>query len=77
MKGRIPVRFAPILFGAMLSAIMVAVVTAVVLLLNRGLTADFAVRWLKSFLSTWPIAFPTVMIVAPAVRRWVSYLTST
>jgi hypothetical protein len=77
MKGRIPVRFAPILFGAMLSAIMVSVVTAVVLLVNRGLAADFAVRWLKSFLTTWPIAFPTVLIVAPTVRRWVTYLTST
>ena len=76
MKGRIPVRFAPILFGAMLSAIMVSVVTAVVLLVNRGLAPDFAARWLKSFLTTWPIAFPTVLIVAPTVRRWVSYLTS-
>ena len=76
MKGRIPAQFAPILFGAILSAIMVSVVTAVVLVANRGLTADLPARWLKSFLTTWPIAFPTVLIVAPTVRRWVSYLTS-
>ena len=76
MKGRIPVRFAPILFGAFLSAIMVSVVSAVVLLVNQGLAVDFAARWLKSFLTTWPIAFPTLLVVAPTVRKWVSYLTS-
>jgi hypothetical protein len=76
MKGRIPVRFAPLLFGAILSAIMVSVVTAAVLLVKRGLTADFAARWLKSFLTTWPIAFPLVWVLAPNVRKWVSYLTS-
>jgi len=75
MKGRLPVRFAPLLFGAIFSAIMVSVVSAAVLLVNQGLTADFAARWLKSFLTTWPIAFPTVLVVAPTVRKWVSYLT--
>ena len=48
MKGRIPVRFASILFGGILSAIMVSVVTVIVLLLTQGLTADFAARWLES-----------------------------
>jgi hypothetical protein len=76
MKGRIPVRFAPILFGAMLSAIMVSVVSVVVLLVNQGLAADCAARWARSFLTTWPIAFPTVLVVAPTVRKWVTYLTS-
>jgi hypothetical protein len=76
MRGRIPVRFAPYLFGAFLSGIMVSVVSAVVLLVNRGLTAEFPALWLKSFLSAWPVAFPTVLLVAPTVRRCVNYLTS-
>ena len=77
MKGRIPVRFAPLLFGAIFSAIMVSVVSAAVLLVNQGLTADFAARWLRSFLTTWPIALPTVTLLAPVVRKWVRYLTAT
>jgi hypothetical protein len=76
MRGRIPVRFAPYLFGGFLSAIMVSVVSAVVLLVNRGLTAEFPALWLKAVLTAWPVAFPTVLFVAPAVRRWVNYLTS-
>ena len=46
---RIPNRFAPIVFGGLLSAI--------------------------SCLTTWPVAFPTVTIVAPWVRRVVGRLT--
>jgi hypothetical protein len=76
MRGRIPARFAPYLFGAFLSGIMVSVVSAVVLLVNEGFTADFAAHWLKALLTTWPIAFPTVLLVAPTVRKCVNYLTS-
>jgi len=72
---RIPARFAPLLFGALLSAIMVAIVSAFVLLTTQGLHAGFASQWLKSCLTTWPIAFPTVTLVAPLVRKLVSRAT--
>ena len=45
---RIPARFAPIVFGAMLSAIMVAIVSAFVLATARGLDPGFTAQWLKS-----------------------------
>ncbi|WP_424194291.1 DUF2798 domain-containing protein [Ampullimonas aquatilis] len=72
----IPARYANLLFGGILSLIMVSIVSASVLLINQGWTPDFFARWLKSFLSTWPIAFPTVLVVAPQVRRLVAWLTS-
>ena len=73
---RIPVRFAPIVFGALLSAIMVAIVSAVVLALNRGISEGFAWQWARSCLTTWPVAFPTVTIIAPWVRRVVGRVTA-
>ena len=73
---RIPTRFAPIVFGGLLSAIMVAVVSAVVLALNQGLHQGFAWQWLRSCLTTWPVAFPTVTIIAPWVRRLVGRVTA-
>lgn len=69
---QIPARFAPLLFGALLSAIMVAIVSAFVLISAQGLHAGFAGQWLKSCLTTWPIAFPTVTLVAPVVRKMVA-----
>ena len=72
---RIPARFAPIVFGALLSAIMVALVSAFVIALTQGLHPGFAAQWLKSCATTWPVAFPTVTLVAPWVRRIVGRLT--
>lgn len=73
---RIPARFAPVVFGALLSAIMVAIVSAFVLAISRGIEPGFAQLWLKSCLTTWPVAFPTVTLVAPWVRRAVGWMTA-
>lgn len=73
---RIPARFAPIVFGALLSAIMVALVSAFVIAVTQGLHPGFAPQWLKSCATTWPVAFPTVTLVAPWVRRFVGRLTA-
>ncbi|MBF6632137.1 MAG: DUF2798 domain-containing protein [Comamonas sp.] len=74
---RLPARFGPILFSALLSAIMVCIVSAFVLATSQGIHAGFAAQWLRSCATTWPVAFPTVAIVAPWVRRIVSGITST
>ena len=73
---RIPVRFSPILFGALLSLIMVGLVSAFVISTTQGLHAGFATQWLRSCLTTWPVAFPTVTVVAPWVRRLVASVTA-
>lgn len=73
---KIPARYAPLLFGAILSVIMVTIVSGVVIALNQGLHRDFLWIWAKSAGTTWPIAFPTVTIVAPWVRRVVGRLTA-
>ena len=73
---RIPARFAPILFGALLSIIMVGLVSAFVIATTQGIHAGFAVQWFRSCATTWPVAFPTVTLVAPWVRRVVRYLTA-
>ena len=72
---RIPARFSPILFSALLSVIMVCIVSAFVLTVTQGIDAGFPAKWLKSCITTWPVAFPTVAIVAPWVRRLVSRIT--
>lgn len=73
---RIPARFAPILFGALLSMVMVAVVSAFVLATSQGVRPGFLAQWSKSCMTTWPMAFVTVTLVAPLVRRTVAKLTA-
>ena len=73
---RIPVRFAPILFGALLSAIMVGLVSAFVLATTQGFHSGFVMEWLKSCATTWPVAFVAVTLIAPWVRRVVARVTA-
>jgi len=73
---RIPARFAPILFGALLSAVMVALVSGLVIAITQGIHQGFAAQWIRSCATTWPVAFPTVTLVAPWVRRIVSRLAA-
>jgi hypothetical protein len=72
---KLPARFAPLLFGALLSAIMVALVSAFVLASNQGIHAGFLGTWATSCLKTWPVAFVAVTLVAPWVRRMVARMT--
>ena len=71
----VPARYAPILFSALLSAIMVCIVSAFVLATSQGVNADFASQWFRSCITTWPVAFPTVAVLAPWVRRMVGTVT--
>lgn len=73
---RMPARFAPILFGALLSVIMVAIVSAFVLATSQGIQPGFAVQWLKSCATTWPVAFVAVTLIAPWVRSVVGRITA-
>ena len=73
---KISARYAPILFGALLSAIMVALVSAFVLATTRGVHAGFVGQWLRSCATTWPVAFVAVTLVAPWVRRVVARVTA-
>jgi hypothetical protein len=72
----IPARFSPILFAALLSSIMVGLVSAFVLATAQGIHPGFPAQWLRSCATTWPVAFPTVLFVAPWVRRIVGRLTA-
>jgi hypothetical protein len=73
---RIPARLAPILFSGLLSAVMVCIVSAFVLLTTQGIHPDLPAQWLRSCVTTWPVAFPTVALVAPWVRGVVGRMTA-
>jgi uncharacterized membrane protein SpoIIM required for sporulation len=65
------------MFSALLSIIMVCIVSCIVLLMNQGTVPGFAMLWVKAVISTWAFTFPIVLIVAPLVRRLVMLMTET
>jgi len=73
---KIPARYSNLLFGALLSIIMVTIISGTVVLINQGYDEHFFAHWFKGFATAWPIAFLAVLVVAPFVRRLVAKLTA-
>jgi hypothetical protein len=69
MAPFLPKRHEPFAFGLLLSGMMSLIVSGVSTFLAVGAVAGFAALWLKAWLPSWVIAFPTVLVVAPLVRR--------
>lgn len=67
-------RFAPILFGFLLSGLMSLVVSGIATVRALGLVDGLPGLWMSSWMSSWLVAFPTVLVVAPLVRRMVAGL---
>lgn len=72
----IPAKFAPVLFGFILSGLMSLVVSGISTAANIGLVADFAAWWARAWLTAWLFAFPVVLLVAPLARRLVQRLVA-
>ncbi len=73
---KIHTRYSNILFAAILSSIMVTIVSGTVVAVNQGWGPDFLARWLRSFSIAWPVAFLTALTVAPFVRKLVARVTA-
>ena len=59
----------PFVFGALLSGLMSFIVSGIESWNAFGFVPTFTIQWLEGWLFPWAVAFPTVLVVAPAVRR--------
>ena len=71
----IPARFAPIAFGFFLSLIMSGIISGVSTVSAVGLAGELPAIWVRAWMSSWLVAFPSVLVVAPIARRIVGRLT--
>lgn len=71
-----PKRFAPVLFGLLLSGLMSLLVAGISTFRAVGLAPNFAAMWTSAWLTAWLVAFPVVLVVAPLARRAVERLVA-
>ena len=71
-----PKKFAPALFGLILSGLMSLLVAGISTYRAVGLGDGFTGLWIGAWLTAWLVAFPVVLVVAPLARRTVSRLVS-
>lgn len=68
----IPARFAPVLFGLILSGLMSLLASGVATFRELGLPPGFVVAWVGAWLPSWAVAFTGVLGAAPVTRRIVA-----
>ncbi|WP_147126989.1 DUF2798 domain-containing protein [Shimia ponticola] len=71
----IPKRFAPVAFGFVLSGLMSLIVSGLSTVRTVGLTEAFLGLWGGNWLTSWAVAFPVVLVVAPLARKIVERMT--
>lgn len=68
----IPARFAPVLFGLILSGLMSLIVSGIATARATGMVPEFPGLWMAAWVTSWLVAFPTVLVIAPLARRLVA-----
>ena len=66
---KLPARFANVVMPFFLSVLMTCIVSLIATLRSVGLNAEFMQLWPGSWLLSWVIAFPTMLLVLPLVRK--------
>ena len=73
-RSKLPARYAAIVMPLVLSVLMTFVVSAVSTLLSLGLTPAFFATWPTAWGLSWLVAFPSLLMVLPLVRKIVALL---
>jgi hypothetical protein len=71
----IPQKYAPLLFGLILSGLMSLLVSGISMVRAMGLVHGFVGAWTSAWLMAWLFAFPVVLLIAPLARAAVARLT--
>ena len=71
---KLPARYAGILMPLVLSVLMTFVVSAIATARSLGFGPDFLATWPTAWALSWVVAFPTLLLVLPVVRRIVALL---
>ena len=72
----LPQKFAPLLFGLILSGLMSLLVSGISMFRTIGLVHGFVGAWTSAWLTAWLFAFPVVLLIAPLARAAVARLTA-
>lgn len=73
---RLPARYAGVMMPFFLSVLMTFVVSGISTLKALGLTAEFLQTWPGAWTLSWVVAFPTLLVVLPVVRRLVALVVA-
>ena len=71
-RGKLPARYTAIVLPLLLSLLMTFVISGVSTLMSLGPTRAFVATGPAAWAMSWIVAFPTLIMVLPLVRRIVA-----
>ncbi|WP_026704099.1 DUF2798 domain-containing protein [Flavobacterium soli] len=63
-----------IAFAMIMGVITTCIISFLLIAINIGFTEKFFRIWIKSWLLSYTIAIPAILIIAPRIERLVAYL---
>jgi hypothetical protein len=72
LRRKLPARYMAIALPLLLSLLMTFVISGVSTLMSLGATRAFVVTWPAAWALSWVVAFPTLVVLLPLVRRIVA-----
>ncbi|RWP78390.1 DUF2798 domain-containing protein [Mesorhizobium sp.] len=73
-RRKLPARYAAIVSPLVLSLLMTFVVSFISTLKSLGVQPNLPAIWLAAWGLSWLVAFPTLLLMLPVVRRIVDWL---
>lgn len=74
MRRKLPARYNAVVLPLILSVLMTFIVAGIATVTSLGLTAQTLPKWMEAWGLSWIVAFPTLLVVLPLVRRIVAAL---
>ena len=72
----IPKKYEMVLFAFLMSLFMAGFMSFIVTLINIGFVNGLVWKWLEAYWKAFLVAFPTIMVVVPQVKKIVGKLIS-
>jgi hypothetical protein len=70
-------KYIPIVTSLVLGAMMGLIMSLVITVINTGISGDFLMRWMKSFLVAVSIGVPLATVLVPWVNKLIHKWTKT
>jgi hypothetical protein len=75
--SKLPARYMPIVFAAIMSIFMAGFMSAIVTAINTGIENGFLWRWLGAYAKVLPIAFIAIMLFRPLAMKIAGLIVET
>ena len=72
MPNKIAYRYRTILFAFIMSSNTALIVSGIIIYTHANSHTHFITQWLSAFFTGWPIVFIAILIIAPAVNKFLN-----